>query len=82
MSSDAEVDNNELDLSSPNHNSNVKKSFWKSLLGATNTTTNASDEKEAGMENGLISKIEKMNFRNQMKMFYTAYSKVWKDSRS
>lgn len=32
--------------------------------------------KEAGMEQGLLKKIEKMNFRTQMEAFYTAYSKV------
>ena len=29
-----------------------------------------------GMEQGLIKQIEKMNFRTQMEVFYTAYSKV------
>lgn len=32
--------------------------------------------REAGMEQGLLKKIEKMNFRTQMEAFYTAYSKV------
>lgn len=32
--------------------------------------------REAGMEQGLLKQIEKMNFRNQMEAFYTAYSKV------
>ncbi|KAL8839399.1 MAG: hypothetical protein Q9170_001738 [Blastenia crenularia] len=31
--------------------------------------------REAGMEQGLLKQIEKMNFRNQMEAFYTAYSK-------
>lgn len=31
--------------------------------------------REAGMEQGLLKKIEKMNFRTQMEAFYTAYSK-------
>ncbi|KAL8736301.1 MAG: hypothetical protein Q9166_000456 [cf. Caloplaca sp. 2 TL-2023] len=31
--------------------------------------------REAGMEPGLLKQIEKMNFRNQMEAFYTAYSK-------
>ena len=30
----------------------------------------------AGMEQGLLKKIEKMNFRTQMEKFYTTYSKV------
>ena len=29
-----------------------------------------------GMEQGLLKQIEKMNFRTQMELFYTAYSKV------
>lgn len=29
-----------------------------------------------GMEQGLLKQIEKMNFRTQMEVFYTAYSKV------
>jgi hypothetical protein len=32
--------------------------------------------KDAGMESGLLKKIEKMNFRTQMEAFYTAYSKA------
>lgn len=32
--------------------------------------------KDAGMESGLLRKIEKMNFRTQMEAFYTAYSKA------
>ena len=31
--------------------------------------------REAGMEPGLLKQIEKMNFRSQMELFYTAYSK-------
>lgn len=31
--------------------------------------------REAGMEQGLLKQIEKMNFRHQMEAFYTAYSK-------
>ena len=29
-----------------------------------------------GMEQGLLKQIEKMNFRTQMEVFYTAYSKA------
>lgn len=29
-----------------------------------------------GMEQGLLKQIEKMNFRTQMEVFYTTYSKV------
>jgi hypothetical protein len=32
--------------------------------------------REAGMEQGLLNRIEKMNLKGQMSSFYTAYSKV------
>ena len=32
--------------------------------------------REAGMENGLLNRIERMDLTTQMNMFYTAYSKV------
>ncbi|KAL8705303.1 MAG: hypothetical protein Q9201_001590 [Fulgogasparrea decipioides] len=34
--------------------------------------------RDAGMEQALLKQIEKMNFRNQMEAFYTAYSKETK----
>ena len=34
------------------------------------------ESREAGMESSLLQKIEKMDFREQIKVFYTAYSKV------
>lgn len=34
------------------------------------------DVRETGMEHGLLKKIEKMSLGSQMKLFYTAYSKV------
>jgi hypothetical protein len=34
------------------------------------------DSREAGMEQNLISKIERLNFKDQIDMFYTTYSKV------
>ena len=40
------------------------------------TSTKRVEVREAGMEQGLLKKIEKMNFRTQMEAFYTAYSKV------
>lgn len=33
------------------------------------------DSRDAGMEQNLLTKIERMNFKEQMEMFYTAYSK-------
>jgi len=40
------------------------------------SSSNKGDDREAGMEAQLIQKIEKVDFKQQMKMFYTAYSKV------
>ena len=40
------------------------------------TSTKRVEVREAGMEQGLLKQIEKMNFRTQMEAFYTAYSKV------
>lgn len=40
------------------------------------TSTKRVEVREAGMEQGLIKQIEKLNFRTQMEAFYTAYSKV------
>lgn len=34
------------------------------------------DSRDAGMEQNLLNKIERMNFKDQMEMFYTAYSKA------
>lgn len=34
------------------------------------------ESREAGMEQSLLQKIEKMDFREQIKVFHTAYSKV------
>ena len=45
------------------------------MLGSSNK---ASEDREAGMEAELMQKIEKVDFKQQMKMFYTAYSKVRK----
>ena len=35
------------------------------------------DVRETGMETGLLKRIEKMSLGTQMKIFYTAYSKVF-----
>ena len=40
------------------------------------TSSKRVEVREAGMEQGLLKQIEKMNFRTQMEVFYTAYSKV------
>ena len=49
--------------------------FFKALRGKNNHEK-FSDSREAGIESKLINKIERMNFKDQMDMFYTAYSKV------
>lgn len=40
------------------------------------TSTKHVEVRGDGMEQGLLKQIEKMNFRSQMEVFYTAYSKV------
>lgn len=78
ISDDPDADN-AFDLTAqPTQNgTSNKRSFFRSfrMLSTTNANRPASD-RDAGMEQELISKIEKLNFKNQMKMFYTAYSKV------
>jgi phototropin len=49
--------------------------FFKSLRGK-NSEKFSDSPREAGMEQNLINKIERMNFKDQMDAFYTAYSKV------
>ena len=56
-----------------------RKGFFKAFRSRSATkvpTVNNNDIREVGMEQDLINKIQKVNFKNQMKMFYTAYSKV------
>ena len=52
-----------------------KRGFFRSLR--MRTSSSRGDDREAGMEAELMQKIEKVDFKQQMKMFYTAYSKVW-----
>ena len=67
-------------VSEPSIHSNAKPSrvnFFKSLRRQpANKKSAAPVPGKVGMEQGLINKIEKMDFRTQMEMFYTAYSKV------
>jgi len=56
-------------------NSTGPRSFFKSFRPRSSTKVTA-DVREAGMEQGLLNRIENMNLKTQMKMFYTAYSKV------
>lgn len=50
------------------------RGFFKSFR--TRSSTKVAEPREAGMEQGLLNRIENMNLKTQMKMFYTAYSKV------
>ena len=46
------------------------------FLSSFRTKSQAEPSRQAGMEDRLLNKIEKMNLRKQMDTFYTAYSKV------
>lgn len=46
------------------------RSFWNM------NSKDKLDVRETGMEQGLLKRIEKMSLATQMKLFYTAYSKV------
>lgn len=75
MSEDSEaVDDPYLTATSTKPGSSGINGFFKALLGRNRQK--APDSREAGMEQNLINKIERMNFKDQMDMFYTAYSKV------
>jgi hypothetical protein len=80
MSDDAEVVE-DPHLTSPSYKSGNSglNGFFKALRGKTDDRY--ADTREAGMEQHLINKIEKMTFKDQMEAFYTAYSKVcpWSD---
>ena len=51
------------------------RGFFKAFR-TRNSSTKSPTRQETGMEQGLINRIEKMNLKNQMRMFYSAYSKV------
>lgn len=57
-----------------------KRSFLgftrKESISQIPTSTKRVEIRADGMEQGLLKQIEKMNFRTQMEIFYTAYSKV------
>ena len=48
--------------------------FFKALRGKNGDKP--SDTRDAGIEQKLLNKIERMNFKDQMEAFYTTYSKV------
>ncbi len=45
-------------------------------MRSSSNISKVNEDREAGMEATLMRKIEKVDFKQQMKMFYTAYSKV------
>jgi hypothetical protein len=55
-------------------NTTSRLGFFKSFRSSNRNTIMPSHE--AGMEQGLLNRIEKMNLKGQMSSFYTAYSKV------
>ena len=60
--------------------SRPKRSFFGFTRKESSTqipqSTKRVEVRPDGMEQGLLKQIEKMNFRSQMELFYTAYSKV------
>ena len=76
--SDEAVDENIEFNSGASINQNEKKrGFFKNLrMRSSSNIPKVTEDREAGMEAELMQKIEKVDFKQQMKMFYTAYSKV------
>lgn len=54
-----------------------KEGWLKAFRNAVNGEPESATPKQAGMENVLLNRIEKMNLKKQMDTFYTAYSKVF-----
>ena len=52
-----------------------KRNFFKPFR--REDTAKAAEVRDTGMEQGLLNRIEKMNFKSQVQNFYTAYSKVF-----
>src|SRR6266498_102531 len=78
QSDDLEEEKNEPQVTRSNTGSRL--GFFKSFRNPNrNATTEA---REAGMEQGLLNRIEKMNLKGQMNTFYTAYSKVRSPKRA
>lgn len=73
----------DLQVPPPNQTATAKKGFFRNIrMKLREPAPTFNDDREAGMENELINKIAKLNFKNQMKMFYTAYSKVNASTRN
>jgi hypothetical protein len=74
MSEDSNVmDDPYLNSSSNKSGTSAIHAFFKAFRSKN---TDRYPDAPAGMEQNLISQIERMNFKEQMEMFYTAYSKV------
>ena len=66
----------DLGAQSTQNGASSRLNFFKAFRMRSNTNMNKSgEERGVGMEQDLINKIEKFNFKNQMKLFHTAYSK-------
>ena len=80
MSDEVEEDSNEYAVTKENDPPR-RKGFFSAFRSHSNhnvpKSTNTTDHEPTGMEQDLINKIEKYSFKNQMKLFYTAYSKVF-----
>ncbi|KAI9870819.1 MAG: hypothetical protein M1830_003770, partial [Pleopsidium flavum] len=75
LSDQVEEDKVEYALPPPltREGSSGPRGFFKSFR--TRSSNKVTEVREAGMEQGLLNRIEHMNLKTQMKMFYTAYSK-------
>lgn len=72
-----EGDAEDMPLASPpTQPAKNSRSFFRSFRSQSNVKASTTRDHEAGMEQDLINRIEKMNLKNQMKVFYSAYSKV------
>jgi PAS domain-containing protein len=67
-------DQQEKPAPAPVKKSTFGKSFFRSLRGDSIAEINGN--KEVGMENALLNKIEKLTVKKQMETFHSAYSKV------
>ena len=73
MSEDVD-DDKQAAVTSPRGSSSGPFQFLKHFK--THKSDKRVEVREAGMEQGLLGRIEKMTLDRQMRMFYTAYSRV------
>ncbi|TKA61050.1 hypothetical protein B0A49_10953 [Cryomyces minteri] len=73
--SDEQVSSNQEPVppSMPKESTSSRAGFFKSFR--SRGPDKVVDNREAGMEQELLNRMENMNFKNQVEMFYTAYSK-------